>query len=153
MKPYRARTPRIAKEARIDEYFSEVLPEDKAQFVEKEKAKGRKVVMVGDGINDSPALSVADVGIAMKEGADIAAEIADITLSGNDLSQLVLLKRLSDALMREMKVHGRLILIINSALMIAGAFGVLSPALAALLHNTSTVAICLDGMRDLLPQA
>ena len=143
----------IAKEARIDEYFSEVLPEDKAQFVEKEKAKGRKVVMVGDGINDSPALSVADVGIAMKEGADIAAEIADITLSGNDLSQLVLLKRLSDALMREMKVHGRLILIINSALMIAGAFGVLSPALAALLHNTSTVVICLDGMRDLLPQA
>ena len=143
----------IAKEAGIDEYFSEVLPEDKARFVEKEKAKGRKVVMVGDGINDSPALSAADVGIAMKEGADIAAEIADITLSGNDLSQLVLLKRLSDALMREMKVHGRLILTINSALMIAGAFGVLSPALAALLHNTSTVAICLDGMRDLLPQA
>ena len=143
----------VAKAAGIDEYYSEVLPEDKARFVEAEKAKGRKVVMVGDGINDSPALSAADVGIAMKEGADIATEIADITLSGNDLNQLVTLKKISDALMREMKVHGRLILTINSALMIAGAFGIFSPALAALLHNTSTVAICLDSMRDLLPQA
>ncbi|MBQ3335260.1 MAG: heavy metal translocating P-type ATPase [Eubacteriaceae bacterium] len=140
----------VAKAAGIDEYYSEVLPEDKARFVEAEKAKGRKVVMVGDGINDSPALSAADVGIAMKEGADIAAEIADITLSGHELAQLVTLKKLSDALMREMKVHGRVILTVNSALMIAGAFGVLAPAPAALLHNTSTVAICLRSMGDLL---
>lgn len=92
----------IAAQAGIEEYYSEVLPEDKARYVEKQRATGRKVIMIGDGINDSPALSAADVGVAIKEGADIAQEIADVTISGSDLDQLVVLKRISDQLMKRM---------------------------------------------------
>ena len=126
----------IAAEAGIDRWYSEVLPEDKAHFVEQEKAAGHRVIMIGDGINDSPALSAADVGIAMKEGADIAREIADITLSGSDLEQLIALKELSDKLMLRMKSTGGLGIAANGAILLAGILGFVTPGTAALLHNT-----------------
>jgi ATPase, P-type (transporting), HAD superfamily, subfamily IC/heavy metal translocating P-type ATPase len=142
----------IAAEAGIDRWYSEVLPEDKARFVEQEKAEGRRVIMIGDGINDSPALSAADVGIAMKEGADIAREIADITVSGSDLEQLIALKELSDRLMLRMRSTGTLGIAANGAILLAGILGLVVPGTAALLHNTSTIALCLRNMTELIPE-
>ena len=142
----------IAAEAGIDRWFSEVLPEDKARFVEEEKAAGHRVIMIGDGINDSPALSAADVGIAMKEGADIAREIADITLSGSNLEQLVALKELSDRLMLRMRSTGTLGIAANGAILLAGILGLVTPGVAALLHNTSTIALCLRNMTEMIPE-
>ena len=140
----------IAKKVGVDEYYSEVLPEDKAKYVEAEKAKGRKVVMIGDGINDSPALSVADVGIAISEGAEIAREIADITVGADDLYQLVTLKKLGDGLMGRINANYRTIVGFNSLLILLGVAGVLPPTTSALLHNGSTLAITLKSMGDLL---
>ena len=142
----------IAAEAGIDRWYSEVLPEDKARFVEQEKAAGHRVIMIGDGINDSPALSAADVGIAMKEGADIAREIADITLSGSDLEQLIALKELSDKLMLRMRSTGGLGIAANGAILLAGILGLVTPGTAALLHNTSTIALCLRNMTEMIPE-
>lgn len=140
----------IAKEVGVDEYYSEVLPEDKAKFVENEKAQGRKVIMVGDGINDSPALSAADVGIAISDGAQIAREIADITISADDLYQLVTLKMLSDGLMKRIKKNYRVIVGFNTGLIAAGVTGVIQPTTSALLHNTSTLFIGLKSMQNLI---
>ncbi len=142
----------IAAEAGIDRWYSEVLPEDKARFVEQEKAAGHRVIMIGDGINDSPALSAADVGIAMKEGADIAREIADITLSGANLEQLIALKELSDRLMLRMRSTGTLGIAANGAILLAGILGLVTPGTAALLHNTSTIALCLRNMTEMIPE-
>lgn len=122
-----------------DEYYSEVLPEDKASFVEKEKAKGRKVIMIGDGINDSPALSAADVGIAISDGAEIAREIADITVGADDLYQIVTLKALSDGLMKRISRNYHSIVGFNSLLIALGVAGIIMPTTSALLHNSSTL--------------
>ena len=127
-----------------------MLPEDKAKFVENEKAQGRKVIMVGDGINDSPALSAADVGIAISDGAQIAREIADITISADDLYQLVTLKMLSDGLMKRIKKNYRVIVGFNTGLIAAGVTGVIQPTTSALLHNTSTLFIGLKSMQNLI---
>lgn len=140
----------IARRVGVDEYYSEVLPEDKACFVEKEKKAGRKVVMIGDGINDSPALSAADVGIAISEGAEIAREIADITISEDDLAQLVTLKLLSNYLMARINRNYRFVIGFNLGLILLGVGGVIAPTTSALLHNTSTVAISLQSMTNLL---
>lgn len=140
----------IAKKVGVDAYFSEVLPEDKAAFVEKEKEKGRKVIMIGDGINDSPALSAADVGIAIRDGAEIAREIADITIGSEDLYSVVTLKLLSDSLMKRIQGNYRRIVGINTGLIVLGVVGVLPPATSALLHNSSTLAISLASMQNLL---
>lgn len=142
----------IAKRVGIDEYYSEVLPEDKADFIEKTKAKGHKVIMIGDGINDSPALSVADVGIAISDGAEIAREIADITVGSDDLSQIVTLKLLSDRLMKRIHKNYRFIVGFNTLLIILGIGGVIQPTTSALLHNGSTLAISLKNMQNLLPE-
>lgn len=142
----------IAAKAGITEVYAEVLPEDKAYFVEKEKEAGRKVIMIGDGINDSPALSAANVGIAMKEGAEIAQEIADITLSGSDLEQLVDLKLLSDGLMKRMRSTSTIGIGLNGAILVAGLFGMVVPGMAAFLHNASTIGLCLRNMQDILPE-
>ena len=139
----------IAKKVGVDEYYSEVLPEDKAKFVEKEVDAGRCVIMVGDGINDSPALSKADVGIAISNGAQVAREIADITVDGEDLEQVVTLIKISKKLMKKIHRNYREIVGINSALIILGVAGVLPPTTSALLHNTSTLAIGLNSMKDL----
>ncbi len=135
----------------VDEYDSEVLPEEKAAFVEKEKARGKRVLMIGDGINDSPALSAADVGIAISDGAQLARQIADVTISGQDLHQILFLKQLSDKLMKRIAGNYRFIVGFNSALILLGVFGILPPASGALLHNTSTLAIGLKSMGNLLP--
>lgn len=140
----------IAKRVGVDQYFSEVLPEDKAKFVENEKANGRKVIMIGDGINDSPALSAADVGIAISDGAEIAREIADITISADDLYQIVTLKFISNGLMKRIKRNYRQIVGINTSLILLGVSGVLMPTTSALLHNTSTLIITLKSMNNLL---
>ena len=140
----------IAKRVGVDDYDSEVLPEEKARFVEKERAKGKKVIMIGDGINDSPALSAADVGIAISDGAELAREIADITISADNLYELVLLKRLSDRLMQRIGRNYRLIVGINAALIALGVAGILPPAASALFHNTSTLFIGLDSMKNLM---
>lgn len=140
----------IAARVGVDAYFSEVLPEDKARFVEQEKALGRKVIMVGDGINDSPALSAANVGIAISDGAELAREIADITVSADDLFELVRLKKISDALMRRIHKNYRMIVGINSGLIALGVTGVIAPTTSALLHNTSTLVITLKSMETLL---
>ena len=140
----------IAKKVGVDEYYAEVLPEDKANFVEKEKAEGRKVIMIGDGINDSPALSAADVGIAISEGAEIAREIADITVGADDLGQIVTLRRLSNRLMKRIQSNYRFIVGFNSGLIVLGVTGVIQPTTSALLHNTSTLAIGLKSMKNLL---
>ena len=140
----------IAEKVGVDEYYSEVLPEDKARFVESEKRAGRKVVMVGDGINDSPALSAADVGIAVSGGAEIAREIADIMIGSDDLCGLVTLKRLGNALVGRIHKNYRAIVGFNTALILLGVGGILQPASSALLHNTSTLAISLKSMQDLL---
>jgi heavy metal translocating P-type ATPase len=140
----------IAKEVGVDEYYAGVLPEDKADFVQKEKAKGRKVIMVGDGINDAPALSAADVGIAISDGAQIAREIADITIGADDLYQIVTLRAVSVLLMKRIRKNYRQIVGINSGLIGLGAFGILQPATTALLHNASTLAIGLRSMGNLI---
>lgn len=142
----------IARRVGVDEYYSEVLPEDKARFVEKEKEAGRKVIMIGDGINDSPALSAADAGIAISDGAEIAREIADITIAADDLRVIVTLKRLANAMMKRIQSNYRGIVGINSALIALGVGGVIQPTTSALLHNTSTLAISLKSMQDLLPE-
>ncbi|MCD8017284.1 MAG: heavy metal translocating P-type ATPase [Oscillospiraceae bacterium] len=143
----------VAAKVGVDEYFSEVLPEDKARFISAEHAAGRRVIMVGDGVNDSPALSEADAGIAISEGAAIAREIADITVSADDLNALVTLKALSDALMRRIGVNYRTIISFNLMLIVLGVAGVLPPATSALLHNASTIAISLKSVTNLLPPA
>lgn len=140
----------IAKRVGVDEYYSEVLPEDKAGFVERERAAGRKVIMVGDGINDSPALSAADVGIAISDGAEIAREIADIMVSSDDLYQIVTLKLLSDGLMKRIRKNYRVIVGFNTGLILLGVGGILQPTTSALLHNTSTLVISLKSMQNLL---
>ena len=141
----------IAKRVGVDEYYSEVLPEDKANFIEKEKAAGRKVIMIGDGINDSPALSAANVGIAISDGAEIAREVADITVGADDLQELVVLKEISNALMKRIRRNYRFIVTFNAGLIACGVAGILQPTTSALLHNTSTLAISLKSMQNLLP--
>ena len=140
----------IAKKVGVDEYYAEVLPEDKAAFVEREKAKGRKVIMIGDGINDSPALSAANVGIAISDGAEIAREIADITVGSDDLYQIVTLKYISNALMKRIKSNYRKIVGFNSGLIALGVAGVLPPTTTALLHNGLTILISVNSMKNLL---
>ncbi|SFQ15306.1 ATPase, P-type (transporting), HAD superfamily, subfamily IC/heavy metal translocating P-type ATPase [Lachnospiraceae bacterium XBB1006] len=140
----------VAREVGVDAYFSEVLPEDKARFVEEEKKQGRRVIMIGDGINDSPALSAADVGIAIHDGAEIAREIADITIGADNLYQIVTLKLLSDALMHRIRHNYRTIVGFNSLLIVLGVAGILQPTTTALLHNTSTLMIGLKSMNNLL---
>lgn len=140
----------IAKKVGVDEYYAEVLPEDKAAFVEREKAKGRKVIMIGDGINDSPALSAANVGIAISDGAEIAREIADITVGSDDLYQIVTLKYITNALMKRIKSNYRKIVGFNSGLIALGVAGVLPPTTTALLHNGSTILISVNSMKNLL---
>lgn len=140
----------IAKKVGVDEYYAEVLPEDKAAFVEREKAKGRKVIMIGDGINDSPALSAANVGIAISDGAEIAREIADITVGSDDLYQIVTLKYISNALMKRIKSNYRKIVGFNSGLIALGVAAVLPPTTTALLHNGSTILISVNSMKNLL---
>ena len=142
----------IASQVGVDEYHSEVLPEDKAEFIRKEKAAGRRVIMVGDGINDSPALSEADAGIAISTGAAIAREIADVTISANSLDALVTLRELSMALMDRIKYDHGVILGFNASLIALGVAGILPPTTSALLHNASTIAIGLKSMTNLLPQ-
>ena len=136
----------------VDEYFSEVLPEDKANFIRAEHALGRKVIMLGDGVNDSPALSEADAGIAVSDGAAIAREVADITVGADDLYSLLILKRLSDALMARIHGNYRKIIGFNLMLIVLGVIGVLPPATSALLHNASTLAISLKSMTNLLEE-
>ena len=140
----------IAEKVGIDEFYAEVLPGDKAKFVEKEKAAGRKVIMTGDGINDSPALSASDAGIAISDGAELAREIADITISADDLYQILILKQISDQLMRRIRKNYRSIVGINSTLIALGVFGIIQPTTSALMHNTSTLLISLGSMRKLL---
>ena len=142
----------IAKKVGVDEYYAEVLPEDKANFVEKEKAEGRKVIMIGDGINDSPALSAADVGIAISEGAEIAREIADITVAADDLAEILVLRMLSNRLMKRIHKNYRFIVTFNAGLILLGVGGILQPTTSALLHNTSTIAISLHSMTNLLEE-
>ena len=142
----------IARQVGIDQYFSEVLPEDKAEYVQKAKAEGHTVVMIGDGINDSPALSAADVGIAINSGAAIAREIADITIKADSLEELVQLKSIANAMQRRVASNYRFVLSFNSALIILGALGILQPATSAMLHNLSTIGISLKSMTNLLPE-
>lgn len=142
----------IAKKVGVDEYYAEVLPEDKANFVEKEKVEGRKVIMIGDGINDSPALSAADVGIAISEGAEIAREIADITVAADDLAEILVLRMLSNRLMKRIHKNYRFIVTFNAGLILFGVGGILQPTTSALLHNTSTLYIGLKSMGNLLDE-
>ena len=139
----------IAKKAGIDEYYSEVLPEDKANFVEKEKAKGRKVIMIGDGINDSPALSAADIGISISDGAEIAREIADVTIGADNLYEIVTLKALSNSLVKRIDKNYRFIVSFNAGLIVLGVAGIIPPTMSALLHNGSTLAIGMKSMENL----
>ena len=140
----------IAAKVGVDKYYSEVLPEDKAKFVEEAKAQGRKVLMVGDGINDSPALSAADVGIAISDGAELAREIADITIGADDLNVMVTLKEISNGLMDKIHKNYRRIVGINGSLIALGVTGVIQPTMSALLHNTSTLLIGMDSMKSVL---
>ena len=140
----------VARRVGVDEYYAEVLPEEKAGFVEREKASGHKVIMIGDGINDSPALSAADAGIAISDGAELAREIADITIAAEDLAELVVLKRLANGMMKRIGKNYHQIIGINAGLIVSGIAGVLQPTTSALLHNTSTLLISLRSMRNLL---
>lgn len=140
----------IAARVGVDRYFAEVLPEDKAHFVEKAKANGSKVIMIGDGINDSPALSAADVGIAISDGAEIAREIADVTVGADNLYQIVTLKQISNALMKRIHTNYRRIVAINAGLIVLGVAGLIQPTTSALLHNSSTLVISLESMKNLL---
>ena len=141
----------IAEQVGVDEYYSEVLPEDKARFVQKEREAGHVVVMVGDGINDSPALSAANVGIAISDGAEIAREIADITIAADDLREIITLKKLSIAMMKRIHRNYRRILGINGGLILLGVGGIIQPTTLAMLHNTSTLLIGMESMKNLLP--
>ena len=143
----------VSLEMGVDEVIAEVLPEDKAHFVQAERSQGRTVVMIGDGVNDSPALSAANVGIAISDGAAIAREIADITIAANDLFELVQLRRLSMALMNRIQSNYRFVIGFNGGLIALGALGVLAPATSATLHNLSTLGISLRSMTSLLPPA
>lgn len=140
----------IAAKVGVDEYYSEVLPEDKAGFIEKEKAAGRKVIMIGDGINDAPALSVSNVGIAISDGAEIAREIADVTVGADNLFQIVTLKVLSNGLMKRINKNYKTIVGFNAGLIVLGAAGIIMPTTSALLHNSSTLVISLQSMKNLL---
>ena len=140
----------VAAKIGVDKFFAEVLPEDKARFVKEAKQSGHRVVMVGDGINDSPALSEADAGVAIAEGADIAREIADITISAHDLQQLVVLKEISTLLMKRVQFNYDFVITFNAGLIGLGVMGILPPATTALLHNGSTIAISLHSMMDLI---
>ena len=140
----------IAKQVGVDAYYAEVLPEDKARFVEQEKAAGHTVIMLGDGINDSPALSAADVGIAISDGAAIAREIADVTIAADSLRELVILKSIANGLQKRTKSNYRFIMSFNSTLIVLGAMGILPPATSALLHNASTLGVSLKSMTNLL---
>jgi heavy metal translocating P-type ATPase len=142
----------IAAQVGVDAYRAEVLPEDKARFVEEERAQGHTVIMLGDGINDSPALSAANVGIAISDGAAIAREIADITVAADDLNELVCLRRIADALLRRIGSNYRFVIGFNGGLIALGALGILPPATSALLHNVSTLGISLRSMTDLLDE-
>ena len=142
----------IAKSAGIDEYYAEVLPEDKASYIERAKAAGHRVIMVGDGINDSPALSASDAGIAISEGADIARQIADITIGSDKLLSIVVLRNIATLLMKRIRFNYRTIVGFNTALITLGIAGIMSPATSAMLHNTSTVALGLKSMTHLLPE-
>ena len=142
----------VARRVGVDAYYSEVLPEDKAKFVEQERASGRTVIMIGDGINDSPALSAANVGSAIRDGAQIAQEIADITISAENLWEIVMLRRLSEALMRRIQKNYRSIVGINATLILLGVTGILQPTTSALLHNMSTLTISLTNMKNLLDE-
>ena len=139
----------IARELGLDEYLAEVLPEDKAAFIQAEQAAGRTVIMIGDGINDTPALSLADVGIAVGSGAVIAREVADITIAAEDLRELVYLKTLSDRLMKRIHGNYRFVIGFNGMLILLGAMGLMAPAVSALLHNTSTLLLSMHSMTDL----
>ena len=140
----------IAKQVGVDAYYAEVLPEDKARFVDAEKAAGRTVIMLGDGINDSPALSAANVGIAISDGAAIAREIADITIAADSLRELVTLKAIANGLQHRTRANYRFIMSFNSMLIVLGAMGILPPATSALLHNASTLGVSLKSMTNLL---
>lgn len=140
----------IAKQVGVDAYYAEVLPEDKARFVDAEKAAGRTVIMLGDGINDSPALSAANVGIAISDGAAIACEIADITIAADSLRELVTLKAIANGLQHRTRANYRFIMSFNSMLIVLGAMGILPPATSALLHNASTLGVSLKSMTNLL---
>ena len=142
----------IAAQVGVDRCFAEVLPEDKAAFVRDAKAEGHTVVMIGDGINDSPALSAADIGIAIHSGAAIAREIADVTIRADSLEELVTLKAIANALQKRVGSNYRFVLSFNSALILLGALGILPPATSAMLHNLSTLGISLRSMTDLLEQ-
>ena len=142
----------IANQVGVDEYYAEVLPEDKAAYVKKEHELGRKVVMIGDGVNDSPALSEADVGIAISEGAAIAREIADITISSENLNTLILLRQISMALMDRINSNYKFIMSFNFMLIVLGVLGVLPPATSSLLHNMSTLGIGLKSMTNLIEE-
>ena len=141
----------VAKEIGIDEFYAEVLPEDKAAFVKKEREAGRCVIMVGDGINDSPALSAANVGIAINTGAAIAKEVADITIASESLTELVRLRRLGTELMKRIHRNYRVIVGFNFMLIVLGVGGVIQPTVTALLHNMSTLAISTKSMTNQLP--
>lgn len=143
----------VAKRVGTDEYYSEVLPEDKAAFVNKEHEQGRKVIMIGDGVNDSPALSAADVGIAISDGAQIAREVADITIEADNLYELLSLRKISQRMVKRIHQNYIRIVGINSLLILLGVAGVIQPTTSALLHNTSTIAISLKSMGNLLPDA
>lgn len=140
----------IAARTGVDQYYAEVLPEDKASFVEKEKAEGRKVIMIGDGINDSPALSAANAGVAISDGAQLAREIADITISGKNLYQLVVLKQISNRLMRRINRNYRFVIGFNTGLILLGLSGIIAPGTSALCHNMSTLGITVESMTNLL---
>ena len=142
----------VASRIGVDDFQAEVLPEDKAAYIEAAHKAGRKVVMIGDGVNDSPALSAADVGVAINTGAAIAREIADITISDADLMSLVTLRRICTLLSKRTKGNYRFIMSFNTGLIILGAMGILQPSTTALLHNTSTIAIGLHSMTPLLPE-
>ena len=142
----------IAAQVGVDEYHSEVLPEDKANFVQQERALGHTVIMLGDGINDSPALSAASVGIAISDGAAIAREIADVTVAAEDLNELVALRRVAQGLMDRIQSNYRFVIGFNGTLIALGALGILPPATSAMLHNLSTLGVSLRSMTDLLPE-
>ena len=140
----------IAKQVGVDHFFAEVLPEDKANFVQQAKAEGHTVVMIGDGINDSPALSAADIGIAINSGAAIAREIADVTIKADSLEELVALKAIANAMQKRVHANYRFVLSFNSTLIVLGALGILQPAASAMLHNLSTIGISLRSMTNLI---
>ena len=142
----------IAEELGIDEYRAEVLPEDKAAFITGLQEKGQSIVMIGDGINDAPALSLADVGIAIGSGAGVAREVADVTIAAEDLRELLLLRKLSQKLMERIDRNYRFVMGFNGSLIALGAFGLLSPAASALLHNGSTLLLSMDCLTPLLSE-